>query len=130
MELISQFRFLAVGDMSSEKVPEKNSNSDFEPPWFFAAEESSLKEGNLLRVQPGGRNVLLLKAEGEIHAFTNLCPHAKCPMDRGTLKEFILTCICHGRKFDVRTGECLNDSLQLKRYEWKIEGEKVGVKIE
>ncbi len=52
------------------------------------------------------------------------------PYGQGTLKEFILTCICHGRKFDVRTGECLNDSLQLKRYEWKIEGGKVGVKIE
>ena len=51
--------------MSSEKVPEKNSNSDFEPPWFFAAEESSLKEGNLLRVQPGGRNVYSLRLKAK-----------------------------------------------------------------
>ncbi|WP_410509758.1 Rieske (2Fe-2S) protein [Methanosarcina hadiensis] len=116
--------------MSVEKDPETGQVSGFEPPWFYAAEENSLEEGKLLHVEPGGRNVLLLKAEGEIHAFINLCPHARCPMDRGTLKEFILTCICHGRKFDVRTGECLNDSLQLKRYDWKIEGGKVGIKIE
>ncbi|AKB28344.1 hypothetical protein MSSAC_1321 [Methanosarcina siciliae C2J] len=116
--------------MSSEKVPEKGSNPDFEPPWFYAADESSLKEGKLLHVEPGGRNVLLLKTEGEIHAFTNVCPHARCPMDRGRLEEFTLSCLCHGRRFDVRTGECLNDSLQLKRYDWKLESGKIGVKIE
>ncbi|KKH50607.1 ferredoxin [Methanosarcina sp. 1.H.T.1A.1] len=116
--------------MPSEKVPEKGSISGFEPPWFYAAEESSLKEGKLLHVEPGGRNVLLLKAEGQIHAFSNLCPHARCPMDRGRLEEFTLTCLCHGRRFDVRTGKCLNDSLELKRYEWKLEGGRIGVKIE
>lgn len=116
--------------MSFEKVPEAGSNSGFEPPWFYATEESSLTDGKLLRVEPGGRNILLLKVEGHIQAFSNLCPHAGCPMDKGRLVEFALICPCHGRRFDIRTGECLNDSLKLRQYESKSEGGRVGVKIE
>ena len=116
--------------MSSEKKFQAGSVSDFEPPWYYAVEENNLKEGKLLRVEAGGKDVLLVKTEGQINALSNVCPHARCPLDRGRLEDFILTCICHGRKFDVRTGECINDSLKLKRYECKLEGEKIGVKIE
>ncbi|WP_239451373.1 Rieske (2Fe-2S) protein [Methanosarcina horonobensis] len=40
----------------------------------------------------------------------------ECPLDKGRLEEFMLICPCHGRRFDIRTGECLNDSLKLRRY--------------
>jgi 3-phenylpropionate/trans-cinnamate dioxygenase ferredoxin subunit len=116
--------------MSFEKVSETESMPGFEPPWFYAAEESSLTEGKLLHVELAGKNILLLNVEGQIQAFSNLCPHARCPLDKGRLEEFTLTCLCHGRRFDVRTGECLNDSLKLRKYESKSEGGKVGVKIE
>jgi nitrite reductase/ring-hydroxylating ferredoxin subunit len=116
--------------MPDENMPETGPSSGFEPPWYYVAEESSLKEGKLLHVEPSGRNVLLLKAEGQVHAFSNLCPHARCPMDKGRLEDFILTCPCHGRRFDVRTEECLNDSLKLRRYESKSEGGRIGVKLE
>lgn len=116
--------------MSFEKLPETESTSGFEPPWFYAVEESSLKEGKLLRIEPGGRNILLLSVEGKVQAFSNICPHAGCPMDKGRLEEFIVICPCHGRKFDVRTGKCLNDHLNLRSYESKVENGKIGVKIE
>lgn len=115
--------------MPLEKVPETGSASGFEPPWFYAAEESSLKEGKLMRVEPGGRNILLLNVEGQIRAFLNVCPHAGCLMDKGRLEEFTLICPCHGRRFDIRTGECLNDLLKLRQYESKVEDGKIGVKI-
>jgi 3-phenylpropionate/trans-cinnamate dioxygenase ferredoxin subunit len=119
-----------IDNMSSEKVSEAGSVSGFEPRWYYADEEHNLKEGKLLRVEAGGKDVLLVKTEGRICALSNVCPHARCPMDRGRLEDFILTCLCHGRKFDIRTGECLNDSLKLRMFEWKIEGGSVGVKIE
>ena len=49
--------------MSFKKVSETESTSNFEPPWFYAAEESNLTEGKLLRAEPGGRNVLLIKVD-------------------------------------------------------------------
>lgn len=116
--------------MPFEKVPETGPISGFEPPWFYATEENILTEGKLMRIELGGRNILLLKVEGQIQAFSNLCPHAGCPMDKGRLEEFTLICPCHGRRFDIRTGDCLNDSLKLRRYGSKSEGGKVGVKIE
>ncbi|MPM36097.1 hypothetical protein SDC9_82692 [bioreactor metagenome] len=72
--------------MPFEKVSETGSISNFEPPWFYAAEENSLTEGKLLRVDPGGRNVLLIKMEEQVQAFSNLCPHAKCPMIKEDLR--------------------------------------------
>jgi nitrite reductase/ring-hydroxylating ferredoxin subunit len=116
--------------MLSEKSTKQDSTFGFEPPWYYAIREADLKEGKLLRAQAGGREFLLVKNEGEINVFSNSCPHAHCPLSTGKLEENILTCICHGRKFNIRTGECLNDSLKLKRYEWKIENENIGIKLE
>ena len=110
--------------MASEKT------SGFEPPWHYAGEESGLKEETLHLVELEGKEVLLIKKEGEIYAFSNICPHARCPLDRGTLDDYELKCICHGRRFDIRTGECLNDSLELKKFELKLEAGKIGVKLE
>ncbi|MCQ1536791.1 Rieske (2Fe-2S) protein [Methanosarcina sp. KYL-1] len=116
--------------MSSGKVNETGSISGFEPPWYYAGEEADLKEGKLLRLEAGGKDVLLIKNEGQVYVFSNICPHARCPLDRGRLEDFTLTCLCHGRRFDIRTGKCLNDMLELKKYEWKLEAGKIGVKIE
>ena len=116
--------------MLSEKPTKQNSTSGFEPPWYYAIGEADLKEGKLLRAQAGGREILLVKNEGEINAFSNSCPHAHCPLSTGKLEENILTCICHGRRFDIQTGKCLNDSLKLKRYEWKIKNGNIGIKLE
>jgi nitrite reductase/ring-hydroxylating ferredoxin subunit len=116
--------------MPSDKRSEANSGSSFKPPWYYATAENKLKEGKLLLVKAGGRDILLVKTEGQINALSNICPHARCPMHTGRLEEFNLVCICHGRRFDVRTGECLNDSLNLKKYEWKLEDESIGIKIE
>ena len=126
----SGFLFMVIDNMSSEKISETGSVSGFEPPWYYAVEENNLKEGKLLHFTVGEKDVLLVRSEGQINALSNICPHARCPMDRGKLEDFVLTCLCHGRKFDIRTGQCLNDSLELKRYEWKLEGASIGVKIE
>lgn len=76
------------------------------------------------------KEILLIKKEGQIYAFSKTCPHAKCPLDRGTLEAYVLKCLCHGRRFDIRTGKCLNDRLELVKYKWKLVSGKIGVKIE
>lgn len=119
-----------VSEKTSGKIPETGNESGFKPPWHYAAEESSLKEETLQPVDIEGKEVLLIKKDGQIYAFSNTCPHARCPLDRGVLEGHELKCICHGRRFDIRTGECLNDSLELKKFEWKLEGGKIGVKLE
>ncbi|WP_440955567.1 Rieske (2Fe-2S) protein [Methanosarcina sp. Mfa9] len=119
-----------ISDKTSGKISGTSGTSGFEPPWHYAAEESGLKEGILHLVELEGKGILFIKMEGKIYAFLNTCPHARCPLDRGVLEDHELKCICHGRRFDIRTGECLNDSLELKKVEWKLEGGKIGVKVE
>ncbi len=116
--------------MVSEMTSGTGGAPGIKPPWHYAAEESDLKEETLHLVELEGKGIVLIKEEGQIYAFSNTCPHARCPLDRGTLEAHVLMCICHGRRFDIRTGECLNDRLELKKVEWKLEGGKIGVKIE
>lgn len=116
--------------MSAGKLSGEGSIYDFEPPWYYVTEEKNLKEGKFLRAQAAGKDLLIIKNEGQINILSNICPHARCPLHTGKMEEDILTCICHGRKFDIKTGECVNDSLKLKIYESKVEKGNIGVKIE
>ncbi|MGB9927929.1 MAG: Rieske (2Fe-2S) protein [Methanosarcina sp.] len=117
--------------MSAGELSGEGSTLAFEPPWYYAIEEKNLKEGRLFRVQAAGKDLLVIKNEGQIYILSNICPHARCPLHTGNIEDdYILKCICHGRKFDIRTGECLNDSLKVKRYESKIDNGNIGVKIE
>ncbi|MFJ6567219.1 Rieske (2Fe-2S) protein [Streptomyces sp. NPDC091292] len=45
--------------------------------------------------------------DGTYKAFSTVCTHAQCPIDR--LDGTELVCSCHGSKFDATTGEVLRD---------------------
>ena len=51
-----------------------------------------------------GRVVLVLLDEGELYALDNRCPHMGFPLQRGTVKDGILTCHWHHAKFDLAGG--------------------------
>ena len=102
-----------------------------EPSWIFAMDDNELPKNGLELVFPGGNPVLLIKtAGGEVFAMMNKCAHASCPMMGGALEGYILECPCHYWKFDVRTGEYLEDrEITIPTYPCKVEDGKVFVKI-
>ena len=54
-----------------------------------------------------------------------------CAFSGGTLEGFLIVCPCHDWRFDLKTGEYQDEpSIKLTRYEWKIEAEKIWIKIE
>ncbi|MFD8306677.1 Rieske 2Fe-2S domain-containing protein [Streptomyces sp. NPDC059690] len=51
-------------------------------------------------------NVVVSRAEdGSLKAYSTLCTHAGCPIDK--LEGTTLVCPCHGSEFDARTGKVL-----------------------
>ncbi|MFG2678047.1 Rieske (2Fe-2S) protein [Streptomyces sp. NPDC048392] len=52
-------------------------------------------------------NVVVSRAEnGSLKAFSTVCTHAGCPIEK--LEGAKLVCPCHGSEFDARTGEVLH----------------------
>ncbi len=51
-----------------------------------------------------GRAVLLVLDEGRVFAVDNRCPHMGFPLQRGTVRDGILTCHWHHAKFDLASG--------------------------
>src|SRR5581483_6804815 len=59
-----------------------------------------------LRVLLLGEPWILYRADGELVAFADACPHRRCPLSLGRCEEGVLQCAYHGWRFDQR-GICV-----------------------
>ena len=92
--------------------------------------DSELPEGKFRAVRIKGKPILLLKVGGHVFAVSNYCPHMGCALQGGSLTDYVLMCGCHGWKFDIRTGEYLdNPKTKLTCYPCKVENGKVYVEV-
>ncbi|HXZ67059.1 MAG TPA: Rieske 2Fe-2S domain-containing protein, partial [Alphaproteobacteria bacterium] len=65
-------------------------------------------EGGKKLFKQGGKQILVIEAEGRLFAIANRCPHEGYPLSEGTLSQgCVLTCNWHNWKFDLATGEAL-----------------------
>jgi nitrite reductase/ring-hydroxylating ferredoxin subunit len=56
-------------------------------------------------VSAGGHTIVLFAlGDGSVRAVDNRCPHMGFPLDRGTVRDGILTCHWHHARFDLCTG--------------------------
>jgi serine/threonine protein kinase len=55
-------------------------------------------------VHAGGHTIVLFMHGERIYAVDNRCPHMGFPLDRGSVKDCILTCHWHHARFDLATG--------------------------
>jgi len=97
----------------------------------FAAKLAEIPEWGKKVVELEGREVLLVKAKGEVYAFENECPHQGSPMQGGMLKDAqTITCPRHGYRFNLKTGACADfPEYTLTLFPVKVEGEDVMVEI-
>ena len=67
--------------------------------------ENELAVGTIKAVSVEGQEVLLARTQDGFYAVSNICPHMKGKLSKGTLDGNIVTCPRHGSQFDVTTGE-------------------------
>ena len=111
-----------------------------------ACAEADLVEGSPLIVTAGGRQLVVVRWHGEVHALRNICPHQNQSFECGAVRERIvarergemepdfedpiLICPFHGWEFQLTSGRCTSDpGLRVKRYPARIEGGRVLVEI-
>jgi nitrite reductase/ring-hydroxylating ferredoxin subunit len=76
---------------------------------------------------------VLLRWNGKLYAYRNLCPHWSMPLDADTGEFFddnesVLHCKMHGARFDPATGDCVmgpceGDRLEKLRVELSDDGD-------
>jgi nitrite reductase/ring-hydroxylating ferredoxin subunit len=69
-----------------------------------AATLAELPNGASRSLTLEGNVIALINSGGRIFAVDNRCPHMGFPLDRGTVKDCILTCHWHHARFDLATG--------------------------
>jgi len=69
-----------------------------------ALELRDLPEGQSRVVTLEGHVIALFNTGGRVFAVDNRCPHMGFPLDRGSVKDCILTCHWHHARFDLATG--------------------------
>ena len=63
-----------------------------------------LERDKMRVVSAAGHTILVLLEQGEVFALDNRCPHMGFPLNRGTVRDGILTCHWHHAKFDLAGG--------------------------
>jgi nitrite reductase/ring-hydroxylating ferredoxin subunit len=68
----------------------------------------ALKQRGCTVVSGQGHTIAVFYHEGQVYAVDNRCPHMGFPLDRGTVKDGILTCHWHHARFDLSSGGTLD----------------------
>ena len=65
---------------------------------------AEVRRRGVMVTRTGARSVAVFAAGEEIHAVDNRCPHMGFPLDRGSVKDGILTCHWHEARFELGSG--------------------------
>jgi len=87
--------------------------------WTRIADAAAFGERQPWRTQIAGKDLLIVKLDGVLHAVDNQCTHAAACLHEGRLRGARIVCPLHGASFDVRTGAVLGAPavIPLRRYE-------------
>ena len=73
-----------------------------------AGSVDELKSAGCRVVTGGGHAIAVIYHDGQVYAVDNRCPHMGFPLDRGSVKDGILTCHWHNARFDLASGGTFN----------------------
>ena len=88
------------------------------------AEVNDLPPGEMMTVESGGEQVLLVNVDGNVYACDDICSHAFASLSEGDLSGQEVECPLHGSAFNVTTGEALTPPAfeSIKTYQTRVEG--------
>ena len=67
--------------------------------------KSDLQEGKPVRVDVGGKSIVIALVSGKVYAMDSVCSHVGGPLEEGTIEGYCLICPWHQGIFDIRTAK-------------------------
>ena len=91
-----------------------------------------LPPGEMMHVEIGSREILLVNLDGKVHACSDVCPHQFSQLSYGELDGEEISCPLHGATFNVITGDQLPGKYAqfgpVAVYEVRLDGSDILVK--
>ena len=98
--------------------------------WIPCIRAHGLSDGQFKIVKFKDVEVLICRIGGEFYAYRNSCAADKRPLDDALYELPMITCSCHGYRYDLRRGSCMEKpELKLESLPVMIEEERVKVAI-
>jgi 3-phenylpropionate/trans-cinnamate dioxygenase ferredoxin subunit len=90
---------------------------------------SEVPPGTMKRIDVRGRRILLANVNGRLCAVDDTCTHEEASLSTGVLKGEWVKCPLHGSRFNVCTGEALEEPAEadLASYPVRRQGEVIFV---
>ena len=99
------------------------------------AKTGDIKPGKMKRldvsVASGEKCILLVNVDGRFYAADDRCTHEDASLSTGSLKGEWVKCPLHGSRFNVCTGQVLDEPADenLKTYAVRVEGDVIWLDI-
>ena len=97
-----------------------------------AAILSDLKPDEITGIEISGTRIALYLVDGQPYATSDMCTHQECPLsEEGEVVGGDVHCLCHGSKFNIRTGEVIDPPAMepLPTYAVEVRGQDVLVDL-
>ena len=90
-----------------------------------------IKPGKMKRLDLAGKCILLANVDGRFYATDDSCTHEDASLSTGSLKGEWVKCPLHGSRFNVCTGQVLDEPADenLKTYAVRVEGDAIWLDI-
>lgn len=94
------------------------------PEFLEACAADELPPGRMRRIDVRGRRILLANVAGRVFAVDDTCTHEAASLSTGVLQGELVKCPLHNSRFNVRTGEALEEPAEenLGTYPVRVEG--------
>src|SRR5512133_948599 len=89
-----------------------------------------LRQRGCMVVTGSGHVIAVYYHDGHVYAVDNRCPHMGFPLDRGTVKDGILTCHWHHARFDLASGGTFDPFADdVRSFPVEVRGDEVWVDV-
>lgn len=97
--------------------------------YLKAARVADIPPGKMKQVAIGARRVLLANVGGRFYAVDDTCTHEDASLSHGALHGEWVRCPLHGSRFNVRTGEVMEEPAtdNLGTYPVRVESGEVWI---
>lgn len=99
--------------------------------YIKVASLKDLATNKLMRVNSNDTDICLAYVDGKVFAVDDMCSHEEASLSKGSLHGECVKCPLHGSRFDLNTGEALDEPAEdkIKTYAVKIEENDILVAI-
>jgi nitrite reductase/ring-hydroxylating ferredoxin subunit len=98
--------------------------------WEQVADLDQLKAKGSLTVHTDDHVIVLFLFGGQVYAVDNRCPHMGFPLDKGTVRDGILTCHWHHARFDLASGGTFDQFADdVRSFPARVEGKEIWLDL-